>query len=175
MSFRGMEQLYYKLCNEFFTSLCLQYNQDVFSGELQVWMEEWHGYQHGIIFSLWGDLRRQNVLGNLKPSDKKLGLWRIPTWVFFVNICMVFPSCFVIPTIASNKHVLDWNFWPTGALLHRSLNWPLEEASAYPLARSALTKKSIENNMVKKMAKIDCCHLFCTFSISHCVLSFLFH
>ena len=47
--FRGMEQ-YNWLRNEIFTSWGLHESRDFSNGELQTWMEEWHGCQHGKTF-----------------------------------------------------------------------------------------------------------------------------
>ena len=59
--------------------------------------------------------------GHLKSSDKKLDLWRTPIRDFFI---FIFNFCFSIlsglPTVTSNRLVTD------GALLHNSLNQPLD-------------------------------------------------
>ena len=66
-----------------------------------------------------GVLRRSSFLGNLKALHKKLDLWRTPNKILY---CLfIFSS---IPSFASNNHVLGWTSWPTGALLHRSVNQP---------------------------------------------------
>ena len=79
----------------------LQYGQDFSGGEIQAWMKNWHGCQHGSIFFPLGGggiiFLSSSFLGNFKPSNKKLGL-RIPTtWGVFVYIfylaCPLYHRC----------------------------------------------------------------------------------
>ena len=65
--------------------------------------------------------QRSSFLGNLKASDKKLDLRRTPTWIKKKYCLFIFSG---IPSLACNNHVLGWNSWPTGALLHRSVKRP---------------------------------------------------
>ena len=51
------------------------------------------------LFTRWV-LWRSSFLGNLKPLDKKLGLWITPTWGILFN---KFSILFATPIIASNQ------------------------------------------------------------------------
>ena len=61
-----------------------------------------HGWQNdmatnmAILFAK-GGLWRSSFLGNLKPSDKKLGLWRTPTWdIVFIIFSIMSASNIVV-------------------------------------------------------------------------------
>ena len=64
---------------------------------------------------------RSSVLGNLEPSNKKPDLWRTTTHGILIY-CLFVHLCPPIPIVASNDFVLGWSSWPTGALVHRSVN-----------------------------------------------------
>ena len=67
-------------------------------------------------------LWRWSFLGNLKALDKKIDRWRTPIWIEYFYCHSIFS---IIPSLASNNHVLGWNSWPTNALLHHSVKRPL--------------------------------------------------
>jgi hypothetical protein len=73
-----MEQ-YDWLQNRFFTGRDLHYNQEFFSGELLLWMKKMTWLANMAMLFAGGVFQRSSFLGHLKPSDKKLGLRRIPT------------------------------------------------------------------------------------------------
>ena len=81
----------------------LHYGQNVFGVDLQAWMEKWRGRWHDNTFCK-GGFPEVNFLDNLKPLDKKLGLYRTPTLRPFHFI--VFSILFTLPTITSNTLVL---------------------------------------------------------------------
>ena len=70
-----------------------------------------------------GDLWRSSFLGNLKPSDKKLGLRKSPTSCFFLVLFSLILS--TIPIVVSNNLIFGWNTWMIVALLHNSLTLSL--------------------------------------------------
>ena len=75
---RGREQ-YDWLQNGFFIARCLHYNQDFYGGELQAWMKKMTWLPTWQYIFARGVLWRSSFLGNLKPLDKKLDLWKTPT------------------------------------------------------------------------------------------------
>ena len=62
----------------------LHYNQKLYGGELQAWMKNDMGANIAT-FLARGVLWRSSFWGNLKPSCKKLGLRKTPTWGFYFH------------------------------------------------------------------------------------------
>ena len=77
----------------------LQHGQESVGGEHWIWMRNWHGCQRGIHFLEGEFLRRSSFLGNLKASNKKLDLWRTPTWIEYFTGFSSPPAYHPLPQI----------------------------------------------------------------------------
>jgi len=90
----------------------LHYNQESFGGEICTWMKNWHGYQRGDTF-LKGSSAEVKFLQ--QPQTLKQETWPPEN-----------PNLLSFPPLQHTicSHALGWNFWPTGALLHRSVKRP---------------------------------------------------
>jgi hypothetical protein len=99
---RGMEQ-YDWLRNGFFSSHGLQYGQDFSGEELQARRKKMTCLPMWQHFFANRVLQRSSILGNLKPSNKKLDLRRTPTRGILL---IVFPPC---PSYQLLPHItLSW-------------------------------------------------------------------
>ena len=69
--------------------------------------KKWHGCQRGDIFLKGGGLWKSSFLGNLKASNKKLGLRRTPTWIKYIfslrHIFALFFALFSMTLLGSTK------------------------------------------------------------------------
>ena len=84
-------------------------------GELFSWMIRWHGRLRGGTFWSWASLEEEFLVRPQEAGQAQLQ-----------EKCFIaFNSSLAHPPFASYNHVLAKHSWPTGGLLHRSVNRPL--------------------------------------------------
>ena len=118
--FWGMNQ-YDWLRNGFFTGWDLHYSQEFLVEDFSYGWQKWHGWPTWQRFLL-GEFSKGQLSwwATSNPRTRNLASREFQLEALYF---VFFPSCPLYHPLPQKTFVLGWNYGPTNALLHYSLNW----------------------------------------------------